>query len=479
MKKIYLSLISIVFALTITGLLLSPYFQVYLNNKIETVELSDTAKIARNQEEQAYQDYLENIDQYTRSYNVFKEQTDKEFQQIANNSTPSSAPAKPVSDYDELSRNPNDYTLATFNDQNFDKTQFLSQQSISQPSKVESQALPNMIGFSSSSIPNGATNINVYQQFNVTFSSAPTTEQLNNLRFYPETSFTKTLSGNTVTVTPTRMKRNTNYIFGAFGGYGICGSSNCSDNSAYWSHALSFKSAIKEAVLTGFTLQNKPIFAFAYGNADSSGKSILLTGATHGEEWHSGGLWNWLAWLDANQNEFSNQNKEMLVITEINRDGADRQRATRKFDLAARYNSRGVNLNRNFPNQWAPCNVCGSGPASEPETQAVIGVSLVENVTHMIAYHSQWPPLGIIFLGDNSNPTTVSWAQWAGSKTGYPVGIYNGPEVANTSGGDVPGDQVVWAESVGIRGLLIEATYKGVDDYGKNFPMYVALVREF
>lgn len=473
MKKVYFGIITILVGLTITGLVLTPYLQTYFGLTVGQIETSTNQNIALNLQENTYQDYLQNISAYTDRYEFFKKESLPLLQQKINQNT-----EPQTDDIEEFIRIPKNFTPVTYSNTDITK-QVLQQAEIGKASpKIEMQSLPSTVGFSSTSIANGATNINVYQQFNVVFPSIPTQETINRLQFFPEVNFTKVVNGNTVTITPMKMKRNTNYTFGVPGGLEICGLDNCSTKTI-WSHGFSFKTSLKEAILSGFTVNGLPIFAFAYGNADDAGKSILLTGATHGEEWHAGGLWNWLGWMEANNQELANQNKEILIITEINRDGADRQRASRRFNNAARYNSRGVNLNRNFPNQWSGCTICGSSPGSEPETQAVMGVSLVENVTHMIAYHNQWPPVGIIFLGDNGNPTTVAWAQWAGAKTGYPVGIYSGPEVNTTSSGDVPGDQVVWAESVGIRGLLIEGSYRGVDDYGKNFPMYLALVREF
>lgn len=335
----------------------------------------------------------------------------------------------------------------------------------------------SMIGFVSSTLANSSQMVSVTQRFTVTLPNPPTTELIKSLRFYPEAAFTTQVSGNSITVIPTKLNRNTEYVFGLKLN-GICSVNyTCSQNSETWAYALRFKTHIKQHILAGYTVLGNPIIAHAYGNATGQGKSILLTGATHGEEWHAGGLWMLVGYLDSNLQEFANLNKELIIVTEINIDGANRQRATGRYNLAARLNSRGVNLNRNFPAQWQPCGNCGSGPGSEPETQAIMNLTFSENVNHTIAYHNQWPPHGIIFLGSDTNAITRNWAFWVSARTGYPVGIYNGPEVAG--GGDVPGDQVVWSESVGVNGLLIEGTYRGVTDWARNFPMYLALIREF
>lgn len=461
--------------LVAVGLVLNSYSRFYSSISIAELQNSNSQRTALKTRETAYADYLQNIDEYNNRYNLFQKEADKLLEIKKSKETISGEEIALVSENDDLIRNPKNYKPQVYT--SLTKETLNQANILSISPKIEAQGLSTRVGFIDSSIANNAQNIDVYTQFSVTFTVNPTAAQLDTLQFYPKADFTKSVNNNVVTIKPNKLNRNTNYTFG-IPLFGICGTNNCSKNSAIWTHGISFKTPVKQTILAGYTIQGNPIFAYAYGNANSSGKSILLTGATHGEEWRTGGLWNWVAWMDANQDQIASQNKEMIIIVEINIDGANRQKSTGRYDTAARYNSRGVNLNRNFPNQWRPCSVCGSGPASEPETQAVTGVSLVENVTHMIAYHNQWPPLGIIFLGDNSNSTTFAWSQWVSSKTGYPVGIYNGPEVNNPSG-DVPGDQVVWAESVGIRGLLIEGTYKTVDDYGKNYPMYLALVQEF
>ncbi len=336
-----------------------------------------------------------------------------------------------------------------------------------------------LTGFVSSNIANGSENIPTNQQIVLTFNEVPTVELIDSLKFYPETPFTKSLSGTTLTITPSGvgLSRKTEYVFG-LRGLGICTGEICSSQKEFWYYALRFKTKTAETKIIGYSIENRPIYGYFYGNAIGTGKSILLTGGTHGEEWHAGGLWMLVDFMNNNLGEISNQNKELIIVPEVNVDGVLRQKQTGLYNTAARYNSRGVNLNRNFPVIWNNCASCGAYAGSEPETQAIMNLTFAEKITHTIIYHNQWPPYGIIFTGNDSNPETQVWWSWVSSLSGYPRGTYDGPEIVNSQG-DVPGDQSVWSEAVGVRALLIEGTYRGVTDWDKNYPLYLGLLRDF
>jgi hypothetical protein len=333
-----------------------------------------------------------------------------------------------------------------------------------------------LVGFSSSSIQPRQQGITIPSSFSVTFPQTPTPNLISSLQFYPQAQFTTILNGNTLTVTPTRLNRDSEYIFG-LRSVGICNSYTCTDHSEKWHYAIPFKTAHWEKVIYGHSVLGRPLEAWIFGNSNSSGKRIMLTGATHGEEWHAGGLWMLRDFMIANPQEIFGKNKTFVIVPFVNIDGVIVQQTTGSYGLDARYNARGVNLNRSFPAGWIPCPWCGPYPASEPETYHLINLVGQQSITHKIAYHNQWPPHGIIFMGNRRNPATVNMAYWVSQRTGYPVGVYNGPEVATTS--SVPGDQVVWAETQGITSILIEGTYRGVTDWNKNFNMYLALIREF
>jgi len=342
---------------------------------------------------------------------------------------------------------------------------------------IVNSEIPNIIGFQTTSLPNNSQNVSVNSPFSVTFSAPVNQSLISNLTFYPTAEFSTTQSGQTVTVYPKRLQRLTNYVFGTRAGYGICAGTSCAAGPVKWNYAMNFTTSFKEVYIYGYSILGRPLVANIYGESDDLGKKILLASGTHGEEYQAGGLWRFVDEINVNPQWILGKNKTLIIIPRVNPDGTAIQEVTRRFGSNARFNARGVNLNRNYPAQWKPCASCGPSPASEPETYNFINFVFAEKVNHMITYHSQWPPFGIIFLGADENQYTINWSYWVSSKTGYPVGIYDGPEVAG--GGDVPGDQAVWGESVGIRSLLIEATYRGVDDYEeKNRNLYLGLLSE-
>jgi Zinc carboxypeptidase len=350
-----------------------------------------------------------------------------------------------------------------------------------------------MIGFSSSNFPNGAKDRLINQELRFNFSTKPDESVLQNLRFYPEIQFTQVLTDDNILIVKPkyRFSTDTNYIFGSkFTTYCNTGEPDTACKGGdYWTHAFHFSTVWRAVEVIGKTVEGRDIIANFFGRQDPGMPKILLTGAVHGEEWKAGALWLFRDWLNNNPNEIRGKGKQIIIVTEVNRDGIVKNKNHRASSgntesQVGRLNLNGVNLNRNFPVNWASCNYthlgkpasCGTGPASEPETKAIVNLTLSEKPTHLITYHSRWPPDGMIFLGKNKSSKTQNFAKWVADRTGYPVGKYDGPEV--TSGG-VPGDQAVWSESIGTTSILIEATWRNNTDEGKNFPMYQALVREF
>jgi hypothetical protein len=88
-----------------------------------------------------------------------------------------------------------------------------------------------------------------------------------------------------------------------------------------------------------------------------------------------------------------------------------------------------VDLNRNFPTNWAAdwdrtgCwaygpTTGGTGPGSEPETRAVMYFLQSHNVDTLISYHSA--ALGVFPGGEPWEKNSIEFAKALGKATGYP-----------------------------------------------------------
>lgn len=317
-------------------------------------------------------------------------------------------------------------------------------------------------GFVSSSIPNGSTGIETTQSFTVDFGFPVTENFAKRLQFIPAADFSYQIDGNNLTIYPERLQRLTNYQFGMKSTPMCLMNTNpqCSSEMINFTYSLEFQTSWKEQYIYGQSVEGRALVSYIYGKSDESGTKIMLTGAIHGEEWRSGDLTRLRQWMDDKPYLLEGQNKSVIIVPLINIDGATKNQ---------RYNANGVNLNRQFPAYWEPGDNRGPYPLSEPETASLADFTIEEAPDYLISYHAQWPPYGMIFLGDNGNSETMSFARWVANKTGYPVGIFN-------DGDHVPGDQTEWAETIGIRSLIIEATYRENTDWTKNFPLYQALL---
>jgi len=331
------------------------------------------------------------------------------------------------------------------------------------PEQIELTPItPNQLtGFTSSSIAYNQSNINTTQVFTVTFDVTPTADILKDFEFYPKTDFNYTLNGNTATITPTHLDRSTTYVFGLIKSR-ICPMEISYECPPYFKYALKFTTSFRETIVYGKSVENRDLVAHIYGKNDASGTKVMITGGIHGNEWQAGGLWMLVEYFDQHPEEFLNKNKTLVIVPTINVDGAQINR---------KENSRGVNLNRNFPAYWEWASNRGPYALSEPESLSLYNFTLKEMPNFLISYHAQWPPYGIVFLGNNDSLRSMNFAVWVSSRTGYPIGIYE-------NGAHVSGDQAEWAETVGITSVIIEATYAGNTDWNKNFPMYLALVRD-
>jgi protein MpaA len=194
----------------------------------------------------------------------------------------------------------------------------------------------------------------------------------------------------------------------------------------------SASSAIPGGTIIGYSVQRRPIELYSFGAGE---RPVLVMGAIHGSEPTSADVSRGLlAELHANPQLCGGV--PVVIIPVANPDG-----------LAAntRTNSRGVDLNRNFPaTNWStrarrPRNFGGKQSASEPETNAlietidrlhprlIISVHSMEHPTNnydgpaqqiaeLMSRYNHYPPTATI-----GYPTPGSLGSWAGIDQQIPM----------------------------------------------------------
>jgi murein peptide amidase A len=182
-----------------------------------------------------------------------------------------------------------------------------------------------------------------------------------------------------------------------------------------------------ELVGLGRSAGGRPIVAERSGTP--GGRRVLVIGVIHGDE--DAGV----AIVDQLRAEPIPEGVELWIVESMNPDG----QAGRK-----RSNDNGVDLNRNFPYEWGPIGVpgdsqyAGTGPASEPETQAMVNFmgQLRPDIT--IWYHQD------LFVITPSQGREGRVRERYAQLTGLPMG--------QITGGTYTGIAATWARNEFRRG---------------------------
>lgn len=180
----------------------------------------------------------------------------------------------------------------------------------------------------------------------------------------------------------------------------------------------------------GYSVKNRSIAAHVFGEGK---KKVLMIGGIHGDELSGADLARLLVY--SYKNKPANANLTVMIVPEANPDG---------LISRTRVNSRGVDINRNFPSKsWLPdfekprYNP-GLNPASEPETKILM--KLIESFSPnlIITFHAplncvNWDgpaaQIAAILSGFNHYPlceslgyeTPGSLGQFAGKDRQIPV----------------------------------------------------------
>ena len=154
------------------------------------------------------------------------------------------------------------------------------------------------------------------------------------------------------------------------------------------------------------THEGRSISAIRLGSGDPANAKVALLAGEHAREWAGPGALMWVLGrlaqgLAGQESVLRTRRVDVYVVPCYNPDGYEYSRAKkrlwRKNMCVNSDGSRGVDLNRNWDNNWCvyggsrTCSYqtyCGTGPFSEPETRAVSSWILAHNFDALVDFHS-------------------------------------------------------------------------------------------
>ena len=216
-------------------------------------------------------------------------------------------------------------------------------------------------------------------------------------------------------------------------------------------------------VTIGYSVSGRPIEVYTFGNGER--QRMIVAGIHGGYEWNTIALADELI-KHINENPtIIPSDVTLYILRNMNPDGD-----ARDHGIDGRVNDHGVDLNRNFPTNWAAdwdrdgCwnygpTTGGVGPASEPETRAVMGFLQNHRVETLISYHSA--ALGVFPGGEPWEELSTRFAKALAKETGYPF-----PPI--DTGCIFSGTLADYAVELGAVAVDMELSTHQSTDYKKN-----------
>jgi predicted deacylase len=176
------------------------------------------------------------------------------------------------------------------------------------------------------------------------------------------------------------------------------------------------------AIIIGESAAGRPLEVYRFGDGDTHRK-VIVAGIHGGNEWNTIALADELILHLSENPAWVAPETTLYILRSLNPDGEARQHG-----VAGRVNENGVDLNRNFTENWqrtwpqtgcwiyAPASA-GERPGSEPETQALMAFLRAVRPEALISYHSA--ALGIFPGGEPADPASIRLAETLALATGY------------------------------------------------------------
>jgi len=175
-------------------------------------------------------------------------------------------------------------------------------------------------------------------------------------------------------------------------------------------------------IVIGYSISGRPLEVYKFGQGE---QQVMVAAGIHGGyEWNTIALADELIIYVNKHPEIVPSDVTLFILRNINPDGD-----ARAHTIEGRVNNHGVDLNRNFPENWQAewdrdgCwdftpTTGGSGPGSEPETRAVMNFLSTNKVKALISYHSA--ALGIFPGGEPWDKESIELAEALHKVTFYP-----------------------------------------------------------
>lgn len=232
--------------------------------------------------------------------------------------------------------------------------------------------------------------------------------------------------------------------------------------------------------ILGFSIEGRAIEAFSFGDGPND---VVFVGGIHG-----GYEWNTVL-LAYEMIDYLNGNREAIpetvtvhVVPAANpdglhqvtgRDGRFAAELVGATPRAARFNGRGVDLNRNWSCGWSESARWGgtavdpgSAPFSEPETRALRDYFARLAPRSVIFWHSAFGLVAPGQCGDAAGSAAL--AQLYGEAAGYPVGAFTAYALSGTASD--------WLSERGIPAAAVELTTHESTEFGRNLAGVLAVL---